>query len=698
MRKMLAIAIVTLFLAPLGTRAGEPGEDGKNGGEAVPVTDVVLFSSGVGYFGRSGQVEGDQKLELVFKAEQINDLLKSLVVLDLGGGRVSTVSYASQDPTGKALQAFGLDLAGNPSLGSLLIQLRGVEVSVTTPEGARQGTVLGVETRVIKTEGGDIISHQVLNLVTEKGIKSYRVDELRDVNILNPNLKDDLTKALAILARSRDRRKRSLAISFVGKGQRDVKVAYILEAPVWKTSYRLLLAKNPLLQGWAVVENTTDSDWKDVNLSLVSGRPISFIQDLYTPLYLPRPVVRPKLYAGLMPKSYDEAMIMGEREEEKSLAYGKEAAKSRRYREEAGARAPMPESPGRGWAGGKGGLADIGADRLGDLAAATMLSAASGQEAGELFRYSVANPVSIARQSSAMLPIVAEGVTGEKLSIYNANTHPKHPFSGFKMKNTTALALLAGPVTVFDDGVYAGDAQLPNLQPGEERLLSYGLDLSCSVEAQSEGKPQELVSAKIVHGALYTQYKHFQQTDYTLKNKKEAAKAVLVEHPYQHGWTLLEPKKFEERAESLYRFRVALKPGATEKLTVRTERVQSQTFALTNVDSNFIGVYLRSDKVSPKVKAALEKLIVLKKELNLLARERQNFEGQLRDLHTEQNRIRSNLHSVPRTSDLYARYLKKMGDQEDKIEALQVKIAEKRDGQHAKQTETNNYLTNLDVE
>ena len=169
---------------------------------------------------------------------------------------------------------------GGPA--DLLVQLRGVEISAATPEGKLEGSVLGVESQTRRTKDGDVITLEFLNLATGSGIKSFPLAEIRDIQILDANLKDEMKKALEVLAKSRDRQKRTVSIRFAGKGEREVKITYVLEAPVWKTSYRLLLADKPkdksALHGWAIVENTTDSDWKNVNLSLVSGRPISFIQ------------------------------------------------------------------------------------------------------------------------------------------------------------------------------------------------------------------------------------------------------------------------------------------------------------------------------------------------------------------------------------------------------------------------------------
>src|SRR6516164_578771 len=104
-------------------------------------------------------------------------------------------------------------------------------------------------------------------------------------------------------------------------------------------------------------------------------------------------------------------------------------------------------------------------------------SAAQASNVGELFRYQIATPVKLERGKSAMLPIVNESVKGEKVSIYNEQIQSKHPLNGLRLKNSTDLHLMQGPITVFDDSAYAGDAQIQDLPPGSERLISYALDL-----------------------------------------------------------------------------------------------------------------------------------------------------------------------------------------------------------------------------
>src|SRR5205085_2522167 len=249
----------------------------------LPIGQVVLFSSGVGYFQREGQVEGNTRVDLSFPVTDINDLLKSMVLRDLDGGHISTVSYDSNAPIERTLKSFAINLTGNPSLGAILTQARGEKVEVVLQQtnanqpGTMSGTVIGTEKQKIAV-GKETVECEMLNLWCADGVRSLKMTDLQRVRFLNPIMDSEFRKALETLSLSHDTQKKAVSINFVGEGKRNVRVGYVVENPIWKTSYRLVLDKKekPYLQGWAIVENPTDEDWKDVRMALVSGRPISF--------------------------------------------------------------------------------------------------------------------------------------------------------------------------------------------------------------------------------------------------------------------------------------------------------------------------------------------------------------------------------------------------------------------------------------
>src|SRR5262245_32156670 len=315
-----AAAAGTIALLSSRSHAGpnkEPAEEAAVKAQ-LPIGQVVLFSSGVGYFQREGSVEGNARVDLSFPVADINDLIKSMVLRDLDGGHVAAVSYESNAPIDRTLKSFAVNLTSNPTFAQILNQARGEKVEVTLQQAAAgqpaslSGAVVGVEHQKQVVGGKDTAEVEQLNLWCSDGMRSVKLSDVQRVRFLNPVMESEVRKALETLSLSHDTQKKAVSISFQGEGKRQVRVGYVVENPIWKTSYRLVLPQKkqeaPYLQGWAVVENPSDEDWKDVRMALVSGRPISFKMDLYTPLYVPRPTVVPELFASLNPVAYSGSM------------------------------------------------------------------------------------------------------------------------------------------------------------------------------------------------------------------------------------------------------------------------------------------------------------------------------------------------------------------------------------------------------
>ena len=679
---------------------------------ALPLSEVILYSSGVGYFQRDGEVNGRAKIDLRFKVDDINDLLKSMVVQDLGGGRIASVAYGSRDPLTKTLRSFGIDLTENPGMGQLLNQVRGEAVEVLRP-GPVVGTILGVERKVQPVGENKQVEVEYLNLLTDEGLQSFPLSEIRRIKLINDRLNAELRQALAVLALGHDTQKKTVAITFDGEGKRKVSVSYIAQTPVWKTSYRLVLddREAPYLQGWAIIENTTDEDWNEVRLSLVSGRPISFVMDLYQPLYTTRPIVEPELYLSLRPQVYGEGMD-GRRLSEvaadkpqnadglRAFASAEPESLGRRKLDLSAAapQAAAIRTRGGGLGGGGGGVAGMASpDSSKAMYFQNVSSGADGAQTGELFQYTIKNPVSVARQQSAMLPIVSQKVAGEKVSIYNQSVHAKRPLNGFRLKNTTPLHLMQGPVTVFDSGAYAGDARIEDLAPAQERLVSYAIDLKTEVEPQIGPGRQELVKVQIKMGTLIASRKATEERTFNIKNRDQKKKTILIEHPFRSDWTLIEPKESSERTRDLYRFAFSVDAGKEAKLVVREEKQLREDIQIINAGSNALGYYLSSQKVGQGVKEALQKVVSLRDRVNQTIAERTRREQRINEISQEQARIRENMAKIIQSSELYSRYVKKLDEQETELEKLRQEIESLKSRESDQQKEVNNFLLNLDV-
>jgi hypothetical protein len=662
----------------------------------LPLTKIVLYASGVGYFQRDGRIDGHGQVALRFKVDTINDLLKSMTAQDFDGGQVSTVTYDSRDPITRTLKSFAIDLTDNAGLGNLLWQMRGERVEVATPNLV-QGVILGVETKKERVGDKDVVEVEYLNLLTDTGLRSIPLPQVQQLRVINEQLNVELRQALAVLAASHDTQKKTVSLDFSGAGSRRVRVGYIMETPVWKTSYRLVLSETeaPFLQGWALVENTTDEDWQDVRLSLISGRPISFTMDMYEPLYAQRPVVVPEVYAALRPQTYGQAMeAPGETLKEARFQVGGRMAQKRDMPESAAetAAAPAPRAMAPKAAAPPPPPAPM--QLALDQGVAT---AAQAAELGEFFEYAISTPVSLARQKSAMLPIVNEAVNGTKVSIYNQRVHPKYPLHGFRLRNATALHLAQGPVTVFDGGVYAGDARLEDLPPGQERLLSYAMDLKTEVEPVNEPEQRDLVTVSLRKGTLLTTQKATAEKTYNIKNRDQKPHLVLIEHPFRSDWQLVSPSTVTERTRDVYRFAVTVDPGPGTQLRVREERPLQQSVALTEAGPDVLGYYMRATQVSDKVKQALQRVSTLRDKLDQTVQQRRRFEQQIQEITQEQARMRENMGKLAQNSELYNRYVRKLDQQETEIDKMRKDIEALKGTEEQQRKELNDYLMGLDI-
>jgi hypothetical protein len=696
--------------APPATQPAKPQAE-------VPVKQVVLFSSGVGYFEHFGSVRGDGSTELRFKTNQINDILKSLLLQDLDGGTVNTIQYPSQDPIAKTLRSFQVDITNNPPLAMLLNQLRGAQVTIVAGGDTFAGVVLGAEMhRVQPKPDQPPVETWRVNILSGATIRQVEIDKIASLKIEDPKLQEELTRALAALAQARDQDKKPVTINFTGQGERRVRLGYVVETPIWKTSYRLILAgpagkpegdNNAVakpankLQGWAIVENQTDNDWTNVQLSLVSGRPISFVQDLYQPLYIPRPVVQQELYASLKPQTYDAGMDRAEREKAGEFRLGlqedKDGQRARRGIAPAAPPAAAAKPQSKSAIGGGLAAGDEMAKAEEQLdASASVRSVASAAKVGELFQYTVGN-VSLPRQKSAMIPIITDDVEVEKLSIYNQSVLAKNPLNGARVKNTTGKHLLAGPITVLDGATYAGDAQIDNLPPGQERLLSYGIDLQMLVDPEDAKSNQSLLSGKINRGVLYLTHKNVIEQTYLATNKGDNDKTLIVEHPRMDGWKLVEgDQKPVETTDQLYRYKGQVAAGKSSKLTIKQEMIHDQAVAILDTDVSALLYWSKRAEISPKVKDALAGVIGKKNEMVAVDRQIQQKQARLNEIKTDQARIRENIKVLE--GNAKQRQLDRLEKNEDEITKLQDEIKALQADRTEKQQAFEKSLETLNVD
>jgi len=639
----------------------------------LPVRHVVLFTNGIGYFEHGGTVVGTQEVELPVAPEHMDDLLQSLVVRDEGGGRIEAVRYGARDPLGRVLGSYALDLSGDPTLAQILAQARGEAVRVETSESLR-GVIVNLE-RVAIPDGAP---QTLLTLSTATGLRRVALEEVREVAFERAALQEEFEAALAALARYRGGDAATVRLRFVGEGVREVRVAYVREMPVWKASYRLALGApgEAELQGWAILDNPTALDLDDVSVWFVAGQPISFVADLFEPVYVDRPRVATHVAKGFVPPT--DAGQFAPAVASRSLAAPSPAMMSDALAEFAAAPPMFGE--------GDGGV----------------VAAAQGVAAGSTFAYRVAAPVRVGRFESAMIPIVVATIEAHEVSFFDASVLAGHPLRGVRLVNDTGLHLAAGPVTLFDAGGFAGQALLADVVPGDSRVLTYAVDLDVAADAARSGEPERVVAASLRGGVLESTWRTREVTRYRFEARGGADRFVVVEHPKRAGFAVVSPAEPTETPTS-WRFGVALgEPTAEDPtvpvhlacaadapcvLTVTMERLDARRIALSNLGGDQVAFYLENVELSAADRAALTALLEVQRRIADMDRSVVGLEARVNDVFRDQSRIRDNMGVLDRNSTLYRRYAGDLEAQENELRDLRQRIVTLREARAAAQQE-----------
>jgi hypothetical protein len=325
-------------------------------------------------------------------------------------------------------------------------------------------------------------------------------------------------------------------------------------------------------------------------------------------------------------------------------------------------------------------------------------AAATAEASGDFFRYVIDQKVSLPRQKSAMLPIVDQAITGTKVSIFNAKVQAKFPLLGLKFKNVSNQHLMQGPITVYEEGSYAGDARILDLQPNEERLISYAVDLGTEVKTETQEAPDQIIAVKLVKGMLHATHKLRETTTYRIKNRSEHERQLIIEHPIRTDWKLVTPERPSEVSRDVYRFQVTVPAGKALVHQVIEEQAKLDRLELTSMQDTTVLFFLKSSSSSPAVKAALQKASGLRGHLTDTHRDLAELEKKLKAITDDQTRLRANLDKMPPTSAAYKRYLQKFDTQETEIEKLQGQILERQETEKKQHKEFEEFLINLSVE
>jgi hypothetical protein len=558
----------------------------------LPVRKVVLYKNGVGYFEHAGSVSGNQRVTIDFTSPQLNDVLQSLTVLDEGGGRIAGVNYNSTTPLAEQLKTLSLGMSDDPTSTELFQALRGQRVEVTGgPGGTLTGRLMAIESRTEKSGAGDAtVDHFYLTLVAGSGaVKVIELTPALSVRPLDANLQEQLDRYLELLSTTHSTGLRHLTLDALGQGQRELRVSYISEVPVWKSTYRIVFPHeangNATVQGWAVVDNTVGADWDNVQLSLVAGAPQSFIQPLSQPLYTRRPEIPIATLVETTPQTHEAAEM---------VAPAAAPAPSQMATMSGPMAAPVPRSvaqmalKGRsstsfgvagmeGFGGASGGvIGSVFGNGAGGGTGGGVYRTSDAIQEGDVstnafddfFEYALAAPVTIHKNESAMVPILQQDLPAEHVTLWSEKEPT--PLRAVWLENTSKLTLDSGSFSIFESGEFAGEGLLDPIHPGEKRLLSYATDQAVRVKVTARDGKRTIHHLSFHKGVIVETHMNVDSATYSATNSADVDRVVLIEHARRNnGWTLDDGLKAEETTPDLYRFKVPVAAHSTAKLEVR---------------------------------------------------------------------------------------------------------------------------------
>jgi hypothetical protein len=620
---------------------------------------VMLSSAGVGYFEYEAQVDGPAALGLDVKLDQVDDVLKSLVVFD-GVGGVGAVELPGRDESHAAFGNVPFGPEGLASPLAFLNSLQGVDVVVQGPR-PMQGRILRAESvrEPAGAPGQEGPVRTRVTVLTTDGLKQFVLEESDAVQVADPVLRDSIGRAVVAARRQSAQDSRRLTITSRGNGSRTVRASYVTVAPLWKASYRLVLPSpdadpataKARLQGWATLENVSGSDWSKISLALQYGNPVTFHQAIYRSYFVTRPEVPVEVLGRLLPDV-----------DTRARAVPGSAPVSM---------PPPPPAPAPVMAPMMRMAAPAPKQEIAMAGAAEPIAV---QEGTTETVFTLPDPIDLAAGHSASVPILDVEVPASRVAL--ATPGQQHPLAAIRVANTSPSSLPAGVLTLYDaqgDAPYAGDARLGGLPAGESRLISYAQDLRTSMEWRNEDAVT-VASLKASKGVLEVDQRNRRVTHATFTAPPSSPRRMLVEVPKPAGATVAAgfAQPAEETASS-WRFVAELKPGETKDLTYAIDQHERRSITLLE-DDDAIASVLNLQGASPAARAALEGLSALRARESARSAEKEQFEAQQAAVEKDEERLRANLAALQPGDALRTRLLRQLDADETKHAQLDASI------------------------
>ena len=653
--------------------------------QKLSIKKVIIHRSGISYSILEGLMKGDGTFEIEFKIDEMNDVLKSLFVLDTSEkGYISSISYDAALETSQLLKSIMLNIPDLDSFSSLVTQIKGADVNLLIggPKTV-SGKIMGIEFIDKPSKNGKITEKQLILLQDDDIITKHNFSEIKSVDVVNEEIKKDLKFFLETVIAGKKKDSKKIIINCQSGGadevERNIFVSFIREAPIWKTSYRLIMSKKQemeqkcLLSGWGLIENTTNQDWDEIELSLVAGMPVSFIYDFYKPIFIQRPVIRPPKVLSARPTDIEEGLEMedfddyrkAEAEPMKEMAMAPPSLMAPGERKRSGMLGIMSGAVG-------GGMSDDGF--ISKLKSQTQTQT---KDLGELFEYNISNPVTIKRKQSALVPILTESIKARRILLYNMNEHDKNPNACLEITNNTNLTLERGPSIIIYDDNLAGEAIIPFLNKGDTRLLNYAVEQAVIITHEQDSENLSVHRVNFGSGYSYEYYYTNLMITYKIKNKTDEEKALYLDHPKTYGYKFIEKPVDPEETPNYWRFKITLKPKDAISFKLKEQKENYSSNYLWNYSKEDIlkrvDFYVKQKFINPDLESKLKYIAGLIQALNKLKAREEKLNEQ-RDLMTEEQvRLRENISVLGddnQSLSLKERYIKKLNDQESRFEEI----------------------------
>jgi hypothetical protein len=653
----------------------------------IPVKRMVLYKHGVGFIERGQKFDSDEPLKLNFKKDTMDDILKSLCIFDMGKGRVTGLSYETGEDIALQLAEKAIQVPDQQALIGLLRQLKGYSVKLeTSTDGIIEGTVVGTQEGMrVTLDAQPTTSKQVIPNSPMSTVKDYVVmkdgtgsllsvdiEKIMKFHITDPEASADLDFFLDAVTSIRKKNNKAVTI-FLEGGNHDLKVSYIMAMPSWMVSYRLAFdKKETILQGWGIIDNKLDEDLKDISLSLVAGKPISFIYDIYTPRIVPRPIVREEVRTVSAPVELEsgvEQLAQSQmKAEESARDYEMDECKKEMAPRRRAMAAPCVTSS---MAPGSGGYA--ASQPPADLFAHSQNVQTKTVEMGEFFKYDIDTPVTVKRGQSAMVPILQCPITCIKEHIYNNEKMPKNPVVTMKLKNNTGAVLERGPILVLDENTYVGEAILPYTTTGSENNVAYSVDLGVIVN-EKYNNGSDLKQINIAGRYLQKEHLEWKECEYEVQNKKKDNIDLVIEHrksDYKVDEAVTQ--KATDTTESYYRWKFKMDGKTSSKFKVRETMTRFYSEEIRTQDMSTLKYYIDNNYISKRDYKDVKDILDVSMTINDLRRMNNELMTERTRIQEEQSRLRSNMNSLGSSNQeakLRTKYVEKLDVQEKRFEEI----------------------------